>query len=283
MNFVSLDHFYQGSDWPASRAPWEISAQTRGSLGKLMNSGTVCAFNRKLRPRPSLLSSGVGGRITLAAPHETQPLCLESARWDMTFRERQARRPNPVTARVRAQSSRKSTDHMNLRTAARRIVQGELQYVFGRFKTLRTCYSGFQRLRDWLGREPAGSARQQPTLFPATDVDQAVRAIKDEAVFVGLRLPRHIVDQIEAFCRSEPLHPGNDPDAPTFNYAGVVRGQTDDGRPMVLGGVRDPVRCAAVKEVVDDPVLRAICTQYPGIRTSSRQDTPRVDFRLGFY
>ena len=233
-----------------------------------MNSGTVCAFNRRLRPRPSLLSSGAGGRITLAAPHETQTLCLESARWDLTFRERQARRPNPVTAKVRAQSSRNSAGHMNLRTAARRVVQGELQYVFGRFKTLRTCYSGFQRLRDWLGGEPAGSARQQPTLFPATDVDQAVRAIKDEAVFVGLRLPRHIVDEIDAFCRSEPLHPGNDPDAPTFNYAGVVRGQTDDGRPMVLGGVRDPVRCAAVKEVVDDPVLRAIVRKDPGIRTS---------------
>jgi hypothetical protein len=153
---------------------------------------------------------------------------------------------------------------MNLRTIATRIVKGEFHVVFGRFKTVRTCYSGFRRLRDWLREQPAGDVRQQPTLFPATDVDQAVRAIKDEAVFVGLRLPRHIVDEIEAFSRSEPLHPGNDPEAPTFNYAGVVRGQTDDGRAMVISGVRDPVRCAAVKEVVNDPVLRAIVRKYLG-------------------
>ena len=91
-----------------------------------------------------------------------------------------------------------------------------------------------------------------------------MQTIREEAVFVGLKLPAGIVAEIDAFARSEPLHAIYDPEGPTFRYSDVVRGRSADGRPMPIGGIREPSRCAAVKAVVNDPVLRAIVRGYLG-------------------
>jgi hypothetical protein len=46
------------------------------------------------------------------------------------------------------------------------------------------------------------------TLFPDADVDEIVRTIHDAAVFIGLNLPgSSIINEIENFSRTEPLHP----------------------------------------------------------------------------
>lgn len=105
-----------------------------------------------------------------------------------------------------------------------------------------------------------GEMRQ--TLFPGTDIDKVVKAIRDDAVYVGLRLPPDIVSEILEFARSEPLHAIYDPDGPTFQYKDVVNGRAADGRPMPIGGIREPSRCPAVQAVVNDPVLRKIVSRY---------------------
>jgi hypothetical protein len=157
---------------------------------------------------------------------------------------------------------------MNLKTVAGRISNGELHYVLGRFKTVRVSYSGLQRLRRVVGLVPRTETARRPTLFPNTDIDQVIQTIRKEAVFIGLNLPAETISEIDAFGRSEPLHARNDPDGPTFHYSDVVRGQAADGRPMPLGGVREPVRCPAVKQVAEDPVLRAIVRKYLGYEPS---------------
>jgi hypothetical protein len=101
-------------------------------------------------------------------------------------------------------------------------------------------------------------------LFPGTDVPRVVRAIREEAVFIGLRLPPATVAEIEEFARSEPLHAIYDPHGPTFKYSEVVRGRCADGRLMPVGGISDPAGCSAVREVVNDPVLRQVALQYLG-------------------
>jgi hypothetical protein len=153
---------------------------------------------------------------------------------------------------------------MNVKTVAKRIRRGELYYLLGRFKTVRSSYSKLRRLRGVVGRVPPTESAELPTLFPDADVDHVVRTIQEEAVFVGLRLPAHIVSEIEAFGRSEPLHGRADPDDPTFSYANVVRGQSADGRAVAVGGVRDPSRCPAIRAVSQDPMLRAVVRKYLG-------------------
>ena len=118
-----------------------------------------------------------------------------------------------------------------------------------------------RRLTDgYIAATPDGS----PTLFPNANVDQIVRSIVDEAVFVGFNLPFNTVSEIDAFARSEPLHANYDPNGPTFRYADVRRGKAPDGRDVPIGGIHDPCRCPAVRAVVNDPVLRSIVTTYLG-------------------
>ena len=157
---------------------------------------------------------------------------------------------------------------MNLRSVAGRLKRGELHYALGRFKTVRASYSRLQRLKSVVGRTPEMEAAERTTLFANTHVERAVQTMREEAVFLGLKLPPHIVADIEAFGRAEPLHARYDPDGPTFRYADVVRGRAADGRPMPLGGIREPSRCPAVRAVVEDPVLRAIVRKYLGYEPS---------------
>jgi hypothetical protein len=157
---------------------------------------------------------------------------------------------------------------MNLRSVAGRLKRGELHYALGRFKTVRASYSRLQRLKSVVGRTPKMEAAEQPTLFANANVDRAVQTMREEAVFLGLKLPPHVVADIEAFGRGEPLHARYDPDGPTFRYSDVVRGRAADGRPMPLGGIREPSRCPAVRAVVEDPVLRAIVRKYLGYEPS---------------
>jgi hypothetical protein len=157
---------------------------------------------------------------------------------------------------------------MNLKSVASRLRRGELHYALGRFKTVRASYSGLQRLRGVVARAPEVDSAERPTLFANTNVDRAVQIMREEAVFLGLKLPPHIVADIEAFGRSEPLHARYDPDGPTFFYSDVVRGRAADGRPMPLGGIREPSRCPGVKAIVEDAVLRAIVRKYLGYEPS---------------
>lgn len=154
---------------------------------------------------------------------------------------------------------------MNFKSVATRIRRGELHYALGRFKTIRASYSRLQGLR---GRSSTVDYAGRPTLFPDTDIQGAVRIMRAEAVFLGLKLPPHIITQIETFGRAEPLHARYDPDGPTFFYSDVIRGRAVDGRPMPLGGIKEPSRCPAVQEVVEDPVLRAIVRTYLGYEPS---------------
>lgn len=151
---------------------------------------------------------------------------------------------------------------MDIAGVARRIRRADVQYMLGRFRTVRAAYGGMRRVLE--GRPPVFgyNGDRCPTLFPGTDVDKAVQAIRDDAVYIGLRLPPEIVAEILEFARSEPLHAIYDPDGPTFRYEDVVNGRAADGRPMPVGGIREPSRCPAVQAVVDDPVLRSIVSGY---------------------
>ena len=153
---------------------------------------------------------------------------------------------------------------MNLTGIAGRVGRGDIQYVLGRFKVVRATYSTARRLLERFGRAANVANDQRSSLFPGTNLVNVVQRIREDAVYVGLKLPTEIVDEIRSFALSEPLHAIYDPNGPTFRYSEVVRGKSADGRPMPIGGVRDPARCPAVRAVIDDPVLRAIVRRYLG-------------------
>lgn len=167
---------------------------------------------------------------------------------------------------------------MNLQSITTRIANADLSYVLGRFKIVRTTYSGARRLAA-LRSPSTPDAVDAPTLFPGADVAKIVQAIREEAVFIGLQLPPSVVAEIEAFAKSEPLHAIYDPKGPTFRYSDVVQGKCVDGRTMPIGGITNPARCPAVQKVIDDPVLRAIVRRYLG--HEPRQILPILHWSFG--
>lgn len=150
---------------------------------------------------------------------------------------------------------------MDLQSIAARLAKGDVHYALARFKTVRLAYGGMRRLRD-----DAQPRRQNETstLFPDADVDHIVKGISQDAVYVGFNIPPHIIDEISAFARSEPLHASYDPNGATFRYSEVIRGKAPDGRSVPIAGLREPTRCPAIKAIVDDPVLREVVRRYLG-------------------
>jgi hypothetical protein len=152
---------------------------------------------------------------------------------------------------------------MNLGGIVGRLKRGDLQYVLGRFRTVRATYGKARGLLEALQPGTAGS-NNTSTLFPDIDLAKVVKSIREEAVFIGLKLPGDIIDQIKAFAMSEPLHAIYDPTGPKFHYQDVVRGKAADGRLMPIGGISEPARCPAVQAIIRDPVLRAVVHDYLG-------------------
>lgn len=152
---------------------------------------------------------------------------------------------------------------MTPKSIAKKIVKGEFQYIFGRFKTVRRAYSRSRGILDVFNGKP-GFSPEPSTLFPDADVDKVVENIRREAVHIGFQLPAHLTEEIRAFAIAQPLHPGNDPHAAEFHYHDIQRGHTASGRRLPLGGIKDPVRCAAIRRVVHDPKLLSITRAYLG-------------------
>lgn len=156
---------------------------------------------------------------------------------------------------------------MDIASVTNRAIRADFQWVLGRFRTVRVTYSGIRRALEATRRamQKGESAKdKRPSLFPDADIPRIVQTIREEAVFVGLDLPAEILSEIKAFGLSEPLHAIYDPSGPEFHYSDVVDGKAADGRPMPVGGVREPARCPAIQAVINDPVLRAIVRGYLG-------------------
>lgn len=168
---------------------------------------------------------------------------------------------------------------MFITKAIGRIARGDLHYLLGRFKAVRVSYSRLQGLRDRLSISAPLGVASGPTLFPSVDVEKVIDQIRREAVYIGLQLPPQIVAKIAAFGRSAPLHTRMDPNGPTFFYNEVTRGYAPDGRPAPIGGIHEPERCEAVRQIIDDPVLRAIVSGYLGYKP--RRVLPILDWSFG--
>ena len=166
---------------------------------------------------------------------------------------------------------------MNVKSILSRLRSGDVQYVFGRFRVVRISYSRIRRFCETVFRVSAEISGRK-TLFPDIDVAQAVKTIREDAVFLGICLPATVVREIDTFCRCTPLFARHDPDGPTFFHHDVIRGHAPDGRPTPTGSIRDPMSCGAVRAIVEDPVLRAIARNY--LRYEPDTDAPILYWSL---
>lgn len=160
---------------------------------------------------------------------------------------------------------------MNVANIARRLVAGELHYALGRFETVRRGYSALRRLTPRsAARPPAGPPLPLPalpnSLFVGVTPDSALRDLRRDSIALGFDLPPSTVAELVAFATNSPIRMRGG--ERFFHRHEVVDGRLDDGTPVVLATVPDPLDCTAVRRVCRDPLLMDSAAAFLGFRPS---------------
>lgn len=135
-----------------------------------------------------------------------------------------------------------------------------LAYTFGRFAVVRSLYSRGMEFKQMFSRQR--SLGTQPTVFPTIDVCRAVASLRRDAICFGFNLTPEMSRTIYDFSVSQPLKHGAI-DRP-FKYLDVSNGKLPDGRAVAMAYVQNPMGCAPIKAVVEDPVMWSVCRRYLG-------------------
>lgn len=152
---------------------------------------------------------------------------------------------------------------LNIITAIPKVIssQKSIAHIFGRFKISRWLYSLYSKLQQLFLFRPKNNDENQ-TFFKDIHIDCALKSLKIEAIFIGLKLPKEIVAKIKTFSKNTSLAQENA--KAHFYYSDVQNGYLPDGRVIVHGIAIDPLKCDAIQQIINDPVLRIIIKKYLG-------------------
>jgi hypothetical protein len=148
------------------------------------------------------------------------------------------------------------------RVFRRIFLEGKLYFAMGRFRTVRRSYSVLRRVQQLLVPPKRSAAPPPPTLFAGHSRKAVLEVLARDGIYVGLDLAPALIDQIVTFARSAPLVRWAEEGG--FTYGDVANGRLPGGEPVVVGSVRDPQACPAVRQIKDDPVLLDLVSAYLG-------------------
>jgi hypothetical protein len=137
--------------------------------------------------------------------------------------------------------------------------QQSLSYVFGRFKIVRRMYSLYRMLLQVLfplKREVCTA----PTLFESIPVNLVIEEVKINGVFLGIKIPRELVEEIQHYAKNSQLT--RQDGLATFSYHDVKNGYLSDGRPVPQAVVNKPLESDAIRQIINDPIVKKIVKSY---------------------
>ncbi len=137
-----------------------------------------------------------------------------------------------------------------------------IAHILGRFKIARWFYSIYSKYQESLLGYTKNLNYESNTFFKDIHTDFALKSLKKEAVFIGLKLSKEIVTEIQAFSKNTLLAQENA--KAHFYYSDVKNGYLPDGRVIVQGIAIEPLKCDAIQQIINDPVLRVIIEKYLG-------------------
>ncbi len=169
---------------------------------------------------------------------------------------------------------------LNIAAAIANIVsrQKGIAYILGRFKIIRSLYSVYSNIQQLVIGFKENLNYEKTTFFPDIPVDLALIFLEKDAVFCGLKLPKKIVTEIQAFSQNTLLAQENG--LAHFYYSDVENGYLPDGRATVQGIAIHPLTCNAIQQIIDDPVLRVIVEKYLGYSPKTIRALLRWSFIL---
>lgn len=153
---------------------------------------------------------------------------------------------------------------LNIADAIPKILRGKksIAHILGRFKLIRRLYTTYCKIQQSVIGFKESINYDKNTYFPDIPVDLALKSLKKDAVFLGLKLPHSIVTEIQAFSKTTLLAQENG--LARFYYHDVENGYLPDGRVTVQGIAVHPLACNAIRQIISDPVLRVIIEKYLG-------------------
>jgi hypothetical protein len=153
---------------------------------------------------------------------------------------------------------------LNIATVILKIIsrQRVIAYLLGRFKTFRSLYSASKKIQQLIIGSQEKINYENTTFFQDVAIDFALKSLEKDAVFLGLKLPKDIVAEIQTFSQSTFLAQENG--LAHFYYSDVQNACLPDGRVTVQGIAIHPLACHAIRQLIDDPVLRTIVEKHLG-------------------
>jgi hypothetical protein len=136
-----------------------------------------------------------------------------------------------------------------------------LVYALGRFSKVRRAYAVVQRTRQRLLRVDREMLRGS-SIFPPLPVADAVRSVRQDAVFPGLQLPESHVQALNRLARQGKWTSWMD--GREFEYEEVRNGRLADHSPVVISEMPNASNNDVVQTIVQDAQIQDIVSQCLG-------------------
>jgi hypothetical protein len=145
----------------------------------------------------------------------------------------------------------------------RRDGKAVIPYTLGRFHSVRKLYSLQARMR--YGRKRDDLSR---SMFPSISVDEAVRSIRENSVFLPVNLPQDVVADLVALAKSGPLRAFH-LEGREFFYSDVKDARLADGTAISWAHIKHIQQHPLAIRIARDPKVMEVVSRYLGY-------TPRV-------
>lgn len=129
-------------------------------------------------------------------------------------------------------------------------------FIFGRIVALRRTLRALRALRY----STAGTASS--TIFGSINIADAVISLERDGLFAGIRLPRHIVDDLREFAVQTPCY-GNINRKISFLPSDHRAAESKFVTSILVGHYLEKIEdCRWVREIHEDPLLTEIASRY---------------------
>lgn len=131
-------------------------------------------------------------------------------------------------------------------------------FVIGRFRIIRFIAASLSK------SSPISSYKLEESIFADIDLDAAVRALKQNGCYPGIKLPQSVLQEIIDYSKKNPCY-GDAEYNMGFLYADKTEIEAKCGKQFVRGDYfNGQLNCPAIKKIASDPKLLALASKYMG-------------------
>lgn len=141
---------------------------------------------------------------------------------------------------------------------------GNVRWFFmrkmARFNTCQYLVKSFRRNTYTLS-EISNHATIANSIFVDVDINQVVTQLEKDGIYVGLNLPKHLVNEIVKFAHHTPCYANGCEDL-GFYYHDKDKVLKETGINLIIGDYYNTSSCEAIQKITNDPVLTEISRRY---------------------